>query len=139
MSIKNILIVLSFITSFFTLTYWISVFTGIFPVTEIIPGYTNWFMSFPIADFWIAISSLLAGLFLIKGNEKATPFGIVAGSSLLFLGLYAMTYGVNTGLLFNLTLDEIIEIVIKIYSITVGTIFMVYFWKIRINRINRIK
>lgn len=131
MKIKKLLIALSFLTGIFTITYWISVFTGIFPVEEIIPGYKIWFMAFPVADLWIAISSLLAGVLLIKRNEKAVLFGIAAGSSLLFLGLYALTYGINTGLIFNLNADEIIEILIKVYSITVGALFMTYFWKIR--------
>ncbi len=136
MKIKNILIGLSFLTGIFAVIYWLSVFTGKFPVEEIIPGYKSWFMAFPIADSWIALSSLLAGILLIKKNENATLFGIAAGSSLLFLGLYAITYGINTGLIFNLNMDEILEILIKAYSITVGIIFMVYFWKIR-NVLNR--
>lgn len=131
MKIRNILIGLTFFTSIVVISYWISVFTGLFPVEELIPGYKNWFMSFPVADLWIATSSLLAGIYLIRKDEKAVPFGIAAGSSLLFLGLYAMTYGINTGLIFNLTADEIIEIIIKIYSITIGILFMLYFWKMR--------
>lgn len=131
MKIRNILIGLTLFTSIVVISYWISVFTGIFPVEELIPGYKNWFMSFPVVDLWIATSSLLAGIYLIKKDEKAVPFGIAAGSSLLFLGLYAMTYGINTGLIFNLTADEIIEIIIKIYSITIGILFMLYFWKMR--------
>lgn len=131
MKIRNILIGLTFFTSIVVISYWISVFTGIFPVEELIPGYKNWFMSFPVADLWIATSSLLAGFYLIRKDQKAVLFGIAAGSGLLFLGLYAMTYGINTGLIFNLTTDEIIEIIIKIYSITVGILFMIYFWKIR--------
>lgn len=131
MKIRNILIGLTFFTSIVVISYWISVFTGLFPVEELIPGYKNWFMSFPVADLWIATSSLLAGIYLIRKDENAVPFGIAAGSSLLFLGLYAMTYGINTGLIFNLTADEIIEIIIKIYSITIGILFMLYFWKMR--------
>lgn len=110
--------------------YWSLVFAGIFPVTELVPGYRTWFMSFPLADGWIAAVSLLAFIFLLQNNEKAALFGLLTGSSLIFLGLYALLYGVNTGLLFILTTDEIIEIGIKVYCLTVGSFFIVYFWNL---------
>ena len=110
--------------------YGISVFAGLFPVTELVPGYRNWFMSFPLADGWIAVVSLLAFIFLLRGDERAALFGLLTGSSLIFLGLYALLYGVKTGLLFNLTTDELIEIAIKVYCLSVGSFFIGYFWRL---------
>ena len=121
------------LTGFTTLgivVYWSLVFTRVFPITDLVPGYRTWFMSFPLADGWIAMVSLLAFIFLLQNNEKAALFGLLTGSSLIFLGLYALLYGVNTGLLFNLTTDEIIEIGIKVYCLTVGSFFIVYFWNL---------
>lgn len=43
------------------------------------------------------------------------------GSGLLFLGLYALAYGYNTGLLFQPTVDEYIEIGIKAYCLLAGS------------------
>src|SRR5690349_8848885 len=106
------------LTAFTTLgilSYWTLVFSGIFKVAEHVPGYRNWFMSFPLPDGWIAIVSLLAFIFLLQVDDKAALFGLLTGSSLMFLGLYALMYGINTGLLFILTADEIIEIAIKVY------------------------
>jgi len=117
-------------TTFGIVAYWITVFTGIFKVTELVPGYRNWFMSFPLADGWIAVVSLLAFIFLLRGDDKASLFGLLAGSSLIFLGLYALLYGINTGLLFILTTDELIEIAIKVYCLSVGSFFIVYFWNL---------
>jgi hypothetical protein len=37
-------------TAFGVIAYWTLVFAKIFPVTELVPGYKNWFMSFPLAD-----------------------------------------------------------------------------------------
>ncbi len=126
------------LTGFTTLgivTYWSLVFTRVFPVTELVPGYRTWFMSFPLADGWIAAVSLLAFIFLLQNNEKATLFGLLTGSNLIFLGLYALLYGVNTGLLFILTTNEIIEIGIKVYCLTVGSFFSVYFWNLAKERL----
>jgi len=131
MTKKQLAIGLSFFTTFGIFTYWTLVFTGVFPVVDLIPGYSDWFMAFPLADAWIGVTAFLAGYFLLKGRELAIPFGIAAGSGLIFLGLYAFLYGFNTGLLFILTADEIIEIAIKVYALSVGTFFISYFWKMR--------
>ena len=116
-------------TTLFIVAYWISVFTGVFPVEEIVPGYVNWFMSFPIPDLYIATGAFL-GIYFLKSNRKlAGLFGILTGSGLLFLGLYALSYGHNTGLLYSLTPDELFEIGIKAYCLTAGTFFIRHAWK----------
>ncbi|CAN5381307.1 hypothetical protein BH09BAC3_BH09BAC3_13790 [soil metagenome] len=121
---KNLL----FATSFFVVAYWTAVFTGLFPVEEIVSGYKNWFMSFPLPDFYMGICSALA-LHYFKDHKKLSGlFAAMAGSGLLFLGLYALAYGHNTGLLYILTIDEIIEIGIKIYCLTVGTFLVRKAW-----------
>lgn len=115
-------------TIFGIISYWTSVFAGIFKVTELVPGYRNWFMSFPLPDSWIAFTALLAFIFLLRNDNRAALFGMLTGSSLIFLGLYALMYGINTGLLFILTTDELIEIAIKVYCLSVGSFFIMYFW-----------
>ncbi|MCX6059508.1 MAG: hypothetical protein NTW69_15330 [Chloroflexi bacterium] len=127
---KNLALGLTAFTTFGIVAYWTLVFAEIFPVTELVPGYKNWFISFPLADGWIAITSLLAFIFLLRGDDKAALFGLLAASGLIFLGLYALLYGINTGLFFILTTDEMIEIAIKIYCLTVGSFFIVYFWNL---------
>lgn len=125
---KQLALGLTAFTTFGIVVYWALVFTNVFKVTELVPGYKNWFMSFPLADGWIAVASLLAFIFLLQGDNRATLFGLLTGSSLIFLGLYALLYGMNTGLLFILTTDELIEIAIKVYCLSVGSFFIVYFW-----------
>ena len=127
---KKLALGLTALTTIGIIVYWTLVFAKIFPVTELVPGYKNWFMSFPLADGWIAVTSLLAFIFLLQDKPKAALFGLLTGSSLIFLGLYALLYGVNTGLLFILTTDELIEIGIKVYCLSVGSVFIVYFWKL---------
>jgi hypothetical protein len=127
---KQLALGLTAFTTFGIIVYWILFFTGTFKVTELVPGYRNWFMSFPLADGWIALVSFLAFIFLLNGDTKASLFGLLTGSSLIFLGLYALMYGINTGLLFILTTDELIEIAIKVYCLSVGSFFIVYFWNL---------
>jgi hypothetical protein len=117
-------------TAFGIISYWTSVFTGTFKVTELVPGYLDWFMSFPLPDSWIALTALLAFIFLLRNDNRAALFGMLTGSSLIFLGLYALMYGINTGLLFILTTDELVEIAIKVYCLSVGSFFILYFWNL---------
>ena len=86
MNKNNLAVGLSFFTTFGILAYWTLVFSKIFPVVDLIPGYSDWFMAFPLADLWIGTTSFLAGFFLLKGRELAVPFGIAAGSGLIFSG-----------------------------------------------------
>jgi hypothetical protein len=127
---KKLALGLTAFTTLGIIGYWISVFTGIFKVTELVPGYRDWFMSFPLPDGWIAFTSLLAFIFLLRNDNRAALFGMLTGSSLIFLGLYALMYGINTGLLFILTTDELMEIAIKIYCLSAGSFFILYFWSL---------
>ena len=127
---KNLVLALTAFTTVGIVVYWLLVFTGTFKVAELVPGYKNWFMSFPLADGWIAVLSMLAFIFLLQNNNKAALFGLLTGSSLIFLGLYALLYGINTSLIFNLNMDEIVEIGIKAYCLSIGSFFIVFFWSL---------
>jgi hypothetical protein len=130
MNSKKIVIGFSIFTATAGIFYWITVFTGLFPVTELVPGYKTWFMSFPIADSWMFVCAIFAAVYAMKRHPLAALFAPLTGASLIFLGLYAFMYGYNTGLLFILTSDEIIEIIIKIYCLTVGPLLIFHGWKL---------
>jgi hypothetical protein len=100
--------------------YWLFVFTGTFVVTELVPGYRSWFMAFPLADAWIATTGIWLTMAAARRHRSAPVAAATLGSSLLFLGLYAALYGAQTGLLFNLTSDELVEIAVKVYCVVVG-------------------
>lgn len=126
--------ILSLFTSIGTATYWILVFFGIFPVTEVVEGYTTWFYSFPLADLWIIFTSAMLALSTKRKNlNNSIVWGLLTASSMIFLALNGFLFGLNTGMLFMMTVDEIIEIAIKLYCLTVGAYFIRYFWnKLRI-------
>jgi len=134
MKYKSLIFGLSVFTSVGTLLYWLLVFTGIFPLVEIVPGYITWFQSFPLADFWIVITSALLA-FAIKTNRNvmAMVCGLLSASSMIFLALNGLMFGINTGMICMLTVDEIIEIAIKLYCLSVGTFYIRQFSRI-INR-----
>ena len=129
MKIENLFKGLLIITALFIGGYWTSVFLGIFPVEELVPGYRNWFMSFPLPDFYVATTAVLAVIYFKSNTKLSALFSTLTGSGLLFLGLYALAYGHNTCLLYILTSEEIIEIFIKIYCLSAGSFFIVQSWK----------
>lgn len=130
MNSKKVVISISLFTAVLGVFYWISVFSGFFPVEEVVPGYRNWFMSFPIADSWMFVCAILASIYAMKNHSLVALFAPLAGSSMIFLGLYAFTYGVNSGLLFILTINEIIEIIIKIYCLVGGSLMIYHGWNL---------
>lgn len=130
MNSKKVVVSISLFTAVLGFFYWISVFSGIFPVEELVPGYRNWFMSFPIADSWMFICAILAAIYSLKNHSLVALFAPITGASMIFLGLYAFTYGANTGLLFILTTDEIIEIAIKVYCLVAGSMIIYHGWKL---------
>jgi hypothetical protein len=134
MNSKKVVVFISIFTAVLGIFYWISVFSGIFPVEELVPGYRNWFMSFPIADSWMFICAICAAIYALRNHSLAALFASLTGASMIFLGLYAFAYGVNTGLLFILTTDEIIEIAIKVYCLAAGSMIIYHGWKLNNSR-----
>jgi len=45
--------------------------------------------------------------------------GLLSASSMIFLALNGLMFGINTGMVCMFTLDEIIEIAIKLYCLLV--------------------
>jgi hypothetical protein len=73
------------ITAIGILAYWSMVFAGLFPVEELVPGYSRWFLSFPLADAWIAATA--GGAAWLGGRDRrlGAILAAAAGSGLVFL------------------------------------------------------
>jgi hypothetical protein len=117
------------LTAMFIVCYWMSVFAGVFPVEESVPGYKAWFMSFPLADAYVAVCALVSALNIDRRPRLSALFGSMAGSGLLFLGLYALAYGHVTGLLYVPSVEESVEIAIKLYCLSAGGFFIHRSWR----------
>jgi hypothetical protein len=50
--------------------------------------------------------------------------GLLSASSMIFLALNGLMFGINTGMICMFTLDEIIEIAIKLYRLFVGAFYI---------------
>jgi hypothetical protein len=110
------------------LLYWILSFTGLYPVVEIVPGYTAWFWSFPLPDFWLFVTSVLLVIAIkIKRDAMATVCGLLTASSLIFLSLNELCFSIYTGMI-RMPLAEIgADMALKIFNLSVGAFFIKQF------------
>ena len=133
---KNVTIGLALLISVAIPVYWGSVFLGILPINETVVGFKNWFMSFPLPDSWLGICSTLLVYYTYKENGKnIIIFSLLTASSLFFLALNGFMFGIYTGILFIPSIDEYIEIMIKVCSLLIGGYLIISINKLLIYKI----
>lgn len=81
-----------------TLVYWLNYFVA--GDVRVLPDY--WYAafenSFPIADGWMALCMLGAGIGLWRGSPNGARFGLLAASALLYLAAMDITFNIEHGL-----------------------------------------
>jgi len=81
-----------------TLAYWANYFLA--GDVRVLPDY--WYSafedSFPVADGWMALCMLVAGIGLWRGTRAGALFGLMAGSALIYLAAMDITFNVEHGL-----------------------------------------
>ena len=127
---RKVLLVLSALTGAGILLQWILVWAGAFPVEETIPGYRDYFLSFVAADTWLVLAAFLTTAFLLRGDPRAAAYGVALGSAMLFFGLYAFTYDLRTGLLWQITSEEVFGKAVTLYNILGGIFLMLLSWRV---------
>ena len=128
---RSLVGVLSFLTGAGILLQWIFVWSGRFPVEESVPGFRNYFLSFQVADLWLILLAFMTGIFILLKNPKALLFGIALGSAMVFFGLYALLYDLNTGLFYDFSAGELFGKFVTFYNIIAGLAIMGLSWKDR--------
>jgi hypothetical protein len=120
--------VLLLVTGVVTVAYWADFFLrGTVHVVE-----EDWYLrferAFPVADGFMALSSLVAGAGLLGGDDYGVAFGLVAAGALLFLGLMDVTFNVQNGLFRLLPGSSPMwaELVINVWSLGLGAVLLGY-------------
>ena len=86
------------LTVIVTVAYWVDYFTSAEVAAVPARWYTAFENSFPIADAWMALTSLAAGIGFWRGSSRAHALGLLAGSALLYLAAMDITFNVENGL-----------------------------------------
>ena len=86
------------LTAIVTVAYWVDYFTS--AEVAVVPArwYTAFENAFPVADAWMALTCLLAGVGFWRRWPQARALALMAGSALLYLAAMDITFNVENGL-----------------------------------------
>jgi len=116
-------------TALGTTAFWIGFFwggTALHSADD--PVYSAFERAFPAADAWMAFAAAAAALGLARRRSWAVPFGIAAGSALVFLGLMDVLFDLQHRIYTRPSGAMVVEVMINVFCLTVGPFLMVWFW-----------
>lgn len=127
----RILSVLLVLGAVITLAYWINYFIA--GDVRVLPDY--WYSafedSFPVADGWMAMCMLGAGIGLWTGARWGALLGLMAGSALIYLACMDITFNIEHGLYAMLPSSGpmMMEAVINATSLGLGIATLLMCWR----------
>lgn len=87
--------------------------------------------SFPLADAWCAIASLLAAIGLWQQRPWGLLFSLMAGGAAIFLGLMDLLWDLRTGTFLLGTAEAYTELLIVVLLLALGPIVTWLVWRER--------
>ena len=86
--------------------------------------------SFPAADLWMSFCAVLAAIGLLTGQTYGLLFALLAGSSLIFLGLMDVTFNVQNKLyrLVATSGQMKFEVFLNIFALGFGIALIACLW-----------
>lgn len=119
------------IMAILTIVYWILFhMTSIFWVKDV-EMFKNFKAPFLLGSIWLIIVSLTAGIQLLVQKEDALVYGILAGSTLVAMGLIQIHFNIMQGVYSKLGLAMGIETFINLAAIIFGGYIITFFWNNR--------
>lgn len=125
---RRLLGVLLGITGLGTATFWILFFSGRIKATETEQD-EAFERSFPVADSWMSALCMLAAWHLWRGEREGAFLGTAAGSSLVFLALLDILYGLENRKYWPLDSDRSTMLAIHLWALGLGCTTMVRLWR----------
>jgi uncharacterized membrane protein (DUF2068 family) len=114
-----------------TTAYWIAFFTSGAVQVQEDAAYLAFERAFPLADGWMAACATLAAVGLWRGRPWGLLFGLLAASSLVFLGCMDVLWNLNTGSYSIGSSAMTAEIVINVFCLAGGPLLIRYLWRHR--------
>ncbi|HEY1963188.1 MAG TPA: hypothetical protein VGG69_12270 [Rhizomicrobium sp.] len=111
-------------------TYWWSYFTGGDVMVLHERWYTAFESSFPVADGWMALCMLVSGIGFALRRNFAAPFGLMAGSALLYLAAMDITFDVENGMYEMARTDDAMkfEAFINVTTVALAVMTLIVSW-----------
>lgn len=113
------------------IAFWLEFFTSGTVSMSNDPAYLEHEQSFPLADGYMAMCSLLCALGLILRRPWALLFGLLAGSGIIFLGLMDTLYSIQQGIFSLSSIAGIEALFICGLCLVLGPATIIYLWKNR--------
>jgi hypothetical protein len=114
-----------------TTAYWIVFFTSGAVQVRDDAAYLAFERAFPLADGWMAACAALAAVGLWRRRAWGLLFGLLAGSSLVFLGCMDVLWNLNAGSYAIGSGAMTAEIMINLYCLAGGLLLILYLWRHR--------
>src|SRR5690348_12894359 len=113
-----------------TAAYWWSYFSGGDVMVLHARWYTAFESSFPVADGWMALCMLVSGIGFLLRRSFAAPFGLMAGSALLYLAAMDIAFDVENGLYALARTNDAMkfEAFINITTVLLGVLTLAVSW-----------
>jgi hypothetical protein len=111
--------------------FWIEFFTSGAVSMSDDPAYLEHEISFPAADGYMVVCSILCAIGLIRRRPWALLFGIMAGSAIIFLGLMDTLYSIQQGVFLKFDAAAAESFFICATCLVLGPITIVYLWRSR--------
>lgn len=114
-----------------TAYYWWDYFTGGDVMVLKDRWYTAFESSFPVADGWLSLCSLLAGVGFFLGSRTAPLFGLMAASAFFYLAAMDITFDVENGMYAMAAANDAMkfEIFINVSCLILGLWTLVVSWR----------
>ena len=129
---NRILAVLLVPTGIGTLLYWANYFLA----GDVRVSSEHWYAvfenSFPVADSWMALTAIAAGIGLWRARPWGAHAGLLAGSALIFLAAMDITFNIENGLyaMAATSAPMQFEILINAWTLGLGILAVLRCWKI---------
>ncbi len=114
-----------------TVLYWTTFFTSGAVQTSSEGGYIAFERAFPAADAWLVIAAAISALMLARRDPRALLWGLIAGSSFVYLGLLDVLYNLENGKYASIDGAMAAEVMINLFSLTFGPFLIIYVWRHR--------
>ncbi len=114
-----------------TVLYWVTFFTSGAVQSSSEGGYIAFERAFPAGDAWLAIAAVISALMLARRDPRALLWGLIAGSSLVYLGLLDTLYNLENGKYASIDGAMAVEVVINLFSLSFGPFLIIYVWRHR--------
>jgi uncharacterized membrane protein (DUF2068 family) len=114
-----------------TTAYWLVFFTSGAVHVQRDAAYLAFEKAFPLADGWMAACAVLGAVGLWRGRPWGLLFGLLAASSLVFLGCMDVLWNLNSGsyAIGNNAMKA--EIAINVFCLAGGSLLILYLWRHR--------